>query len=208
MIMKHHYPNILLEINLLRKVGIILLLLVFLYGCAGKQSVKVETQTGKAPVVVSAEARAEFDAAMVSIKAEDYEKGIALMSKVVKMLPDNAIPSINLALAYKKLGKLKLAEESLKLALNIDPENPVANNEYALLYRKTGRFNEARKLYEKTLEKYPNFNMAHKNLGIICDLYLKDYECALHHYVIYSNMMQDDKTVKIWIADIQKRLGK
>ena len=87
-------------------------------------------------------------------------------------------------------------------------DNPVANNESALLYRKTGRFKEARQVYEQTLMKYPNFNIMHKNLGILCDLYLKDYECALKHYVFYSNAVQDDKTVKIWIADVQKRVGK
>jgi len=37
---------------------------------------------------------------------------------------------------------------------------------------------------------------------------MKDYACALKHYEIYSNVVQDDKTVKIWIVDLQKRLGK
>ena len=145
---------------------------------------------------------------MAFIQAEEYDKGIELLKKIAKELPGNAVPEINLALVYKKQDKLKLAEESLKNALKAEPENPVANNEYALLYRKTGRFKEARQVYDHILEKYPNFIMAHKNLGILCDLYMKDYECALKHYVIYSNNVQDDITVKIWIADVQKRLGK
>lgn len=194
--------------NRQRKIAVVLALLVWLTGCAGNQAEKIENRPVKPAIALTSEARADFEKAMVFIKAEEYEKGIELLNKVVKVSQNYAAPYINLALAYKKLGKLKLAEENLKLALNAEPENPVAGNEYALLYRKTGRFAEARQLYEKTLEKYPNFKMAHKNLGILCDLYIKDYECALKHYVFYSNVTQDDKTVKIWIADLQKRLGK
>ena len=194
--------------NRLRSSGMMLALFAMLHGCGSVQPIKVESQPGKPVVALTSEARADYEAAMVFINAEEYEKGIELLNKVVKVSQSNAIPHINLALVYKKQGKLKLAEENLKLALNAEPENPVAHNEYALLYRKTGRFAEARQIYEKILDKYPNFNMAHKNLGILCDLYMKDYACALKHYEIYSNVVQDDKTVKIWIVDLQKRLGK
>ena len=92
--------------------------------------------------------------------------------------------------------------------MEIEPEHPVASNELALLYRQKGRFAEAKPVYERTLKKYPNFSMAHKNLGVLCDLYLRDYDCALTHYKLYSAIVPDDKNVKIWIADLQKRTGK
>lgn len=202
------YPDTNIKFSLLRGCAVMLVLLVMLHGCGSVQPRRVESQTLVPVVALTSEARADYEAAMVLIKAEEYDKGIELLNKVVKVSQSNAIPYINLALVYKKQGKLKLAEDNLKLALNAEPDNPVAHNEYALLYRKTGRFNEARQLYEKSLAKYPNFNMVHKNLGILCDLYIKDYECALKHYVIYSDVVQDDKSVKIWIADLQKRLGK
>lgn len=193
-------------LHLANSVWVALFALILLQGCASGQAKKVEVNVASPGMVLTDEAREAFDAAMVLIKAEEYEKSIELLNKVAKAVPGNAISSINLALVYQKLGKLKLAEESLKQALSAEPENPVAHNEYALLYRKTGRFQEARGLYEKTLEQYPNFMMVHKNLGILCDLYMKDYICALKHYVIYSDAMQEDKTVKIWIADIQQRM--
>jgi tetratricopeptide (TPR) repeat protein len=145
---------------------------------------------------------------MSHIKAEEYDAAIELLTKVVQAVPNAAIPNIDIALAYKQTGKLKQAEESLQLALGADADNPVANNELALLYRKTGRFAQARQLYEKILDKYPNYRIVHKNLGILCDIYMKDYECALKHYEFYSSVVQDDKAVKIWIADLQKRSGK
>jgi tetratricopeptide (TPR) repeat protein len=191
--------------------GMLLLVVGTLYGCAAAKPAKNEPAISKPAAtvaVITSEERADFDKAMAHIKAEEYEPAIELLNKVVKAVPDAPIPSIDLALAYKKTDKLKQAEESLKLALVAEPDNPVANNELALLYRKTGRFAEARQLYEKILDKYPNFRMVHKNLGILCDLYIKDYECALKHYVFYSDVVQDDKTIKIWIADLQKRAGK
>lgn len=182
-----------------------------LSGCAVEQpqNVKILSAQPVATVaVISPEVRAEFDTAMAHLKAEEYDAGIKLLTAVTKETPKHPVANVNLALAYQKSGKPALAEESFKQALLIDPDNPVANNELALLYRKTGKFRESRQIYEKLLDKYPNYRMVHKNLGILCDLYMKDYECALRHYVFYSDVVQDDKTVKIWIADVQKRLRK
>jgi len=207
-VMKHRYQTIRCDLSWLRNTSMTLTLLVLLQGCASEPPKKVEIQPVVQSTVLPAEARADFEAAMALVNAGEYEKSIELFNKVIKAVPNNAISSINLALVYKKLGKLKQAEESLKQALIAEPENPVAQNEYALIYRKTGRFTEARVLYEKVLDKYPNFIMVHKNLGILCDIYMKDYECALKHYAFYSDVVQSDKTVKIWIADLKKRSGK
>jgi tetratricopeptide (TPR) repeat protein len=158
-------------------------------------------------MTVPPQQQAELDAAMALVKAEQYESAAQAFKKLAIALPDNAIPAINLALVYVKLDKPDLAEAQFKRALAIEPENPVAGNELALLYRKTGRFAEARTLYEKTLTRYPHFAMAHKNLGVLCDLYLKDYACAIDHYRTYALSAPNDKSVQIWIADLQKRTG-
>lgn len=182
--------------------------IAMLAGCAAEPP-KQEAQpvAAKPAVVVSPQVRADFDAAMARMHAEDYAQGIELMGKVIAQIPDNPVPYVNRAIAHTKMGNLKPAEDDLKRALELDPGHPVANNEYALLYRKTGRFGEARKLYERLLAKYPYYPVVHKNLGILCDLYLRDYACALREYETYSGAMPEDKTVKIWIADVQRRLG-
>lgn len=200
----------------LRPLGVaaLALALALLQGCASApapaaaRTSPTGDKTGAVPNTIPPQAQADLDAAMALLRAEQYEPSIAAFKKLAISLPDNPIPLINVALAYKKLDKLDLAEEYLKQALATEADNPVASNELALLYREKGRFAEARPIYENTLRKYPNFMMAHKNLGVLCDLYLRDYECALTHYKIYAQSAPDDKNVKIWIADLQKRSGK
>lgn len=186
------------------------LIIVLLQGCATAPQAGPPAAAApqRAPTTtIAPQLQAELDAAMALVKAEQHEPAVEAFKKLAAALPDNAVPAINLALIYKKLDKPDLAEAQLKKALAIEPDNPVAGNELALLYRKTGRFAEARAAYEKTLTKYPHFAMAHKNLGVLCDLYLKDYPCAIDHYRTYALSAPNDKNVQIWIADLDKRSG-
>jgi tetratricopeptide (TPR) repeat protein len=184
-------------------------------GCAGGPPPKpgepaggdASDRSSREEVNVDADVRADFVAATKYLKAGEFDKGADLLNAVTQRSPGQAAPYINLAIAYEKIGKLTAAEENLKKALDINPDHPVANTEYGLIYRKTGRFAEARKSYERALARYPGFLPARKNLGILCDIYLRDLECALTQYRIYGAAVPDDKTVQIWIADLEKRLG-
>jgi tetratricopeptide (TPR) repeat protein len=185
--------------------------LAVLHGCASAPT-EIERPAEKSQVrpssVITPQRQRELNAALDLLKAQKYDESIEAFKALSAALPDNPVPLTNLGLAYKKVEKFDLAEQHLKQALVVEPENPVASNELALLYRQRGRFAEARPVYEKVLAKYPHFYMAHKNLGVLCDLYLRDYECALKHYQCYSQGAPDDKNVKIWIADLQKRSSK
>jgi tetratricopeptide (TPR) repeat protein len=194
--------------------GKVLVVVFFLCmtGCAGvSPPVGEAQQVVAAPVKsedVDSSVRAEFDAAMKLLDAGNFEKGIEQLNLLTQRAKNNTAPYINLAIAYQKVGDLAAAEENLKKALAINPEHPVANNEYGLVYRRTGRFAQAKTSYEKTLERSPSFLPARKNLAILCDLYMKDLECALKNYQVYSQAFPNDKAVGIWIADLQKRLGR
>lgn len=195
--------------GLLQRLALPLVMASLLAGCAANAPKQEVQAVAAVPVlVVAPEDRADFDAATERMNSGKYQEGIELLDKVIARSQKNPVPYINRGIAHARLGNHKLAEDDLKRALELEPGHPVANNEYGMLFRKTGRFSEARQLYEKLLEKYPYYPLVHKNLGILCDLYLRDYQCALREYEIYKSAVPEDKNIKIWIADVQRRLGK
>ena len=154
------------------------------------------------------QSRAAFDQAIALIKDAQFDQAIQRLEKVVAQPSAVTAPYINLAIAYGKVNKPELAEQQLKKALELVPGHPVASNEYGLLLRKAGRFAESRQVFERSIALFPEYVPTHKNLGILCDLYLKDYACAIEQYESYGRAMPRDEKVKLWIADLETRSGR
>ena len=213
-------------------IGFVFLMLVLWYlaGCATDGKIKsapvvVQPPMPKSPIVERLEdgrdgfiimeiphmdetSRRDFEVAVAMLNDQEYDRAIEILEKVIEQSPGVTAPYIDIAIAYQYIGKPKQAEENLKIALQLVPEHPVACNEYGLLYRKTGRFAEARAIYEKAIARFPDYYPVHRNLGILCDLYLNEPACALDHYEIYSKAVPEDQRVKLWIADLRARLGR
>ena len=85
--------------------------------------------------------------------------------------------------------------------------HPLASHEYGLLLRRAGRFTEARAVYEESLGRFPEYYPLRRNLGVLCDLYLNDPECAFREYELYLEAQPEDETVKLWLAEVQARSG-
>ena len=182
-------------------------------GCAiqpGQQGeVDVEEEVPKARdevIVVEAEVQKNFDAATSLMKQGEYESAIAILEKLVEAEQRLTAPYINLAIAYRHTGDDKKAQSSLDKALAIDKYDAMANNEQGLLLRKQGKFEEAKKAYTTALRKNPEYLPVIRNLGILCDIYLRDWECALEQFEKHQALSPDDK-LKIWIADLKRRTG-
>jgi Tfp pilus assembly protein PilF len=166
----------------------------------GREGFEIKEASG-----MDAKSRADFDHASAMIKEAKYDKAIELLEKVIAQSPGMTAPHINVAIAYRKINKPEQAERHLKKALEFIPGHPVASNEYGLLLRTAGRFAESRQMYEKSLAAFPEYHPIHKNLAILCDLYLKDSTCAVKHYEIYGKAMPRDQQVNLWLADLQTR---
>lgn len=150
----------------------------------------------------------DFNAALMHLKSAEYDKAIAILEKIIEEEKRVPAPFINLGMAYDKKGDSKQAEKYLLDAVGVDLSHPVANNQLGLFYRKLGRFDEAKKAYTNALTNYPDYLPVVKNLGILCDLYMRDLPCAMQQFEHYLSLQPDDKTMKIWIADLSRRMGK
>lgn len=194
-------------LNAIRLKVVMIVMVIFAAGCATTEVKQTQENIEiSEDYSVDSEIRDEFERAVVLMKEGQYADAIMLLRAVTGKTSKFSGPFINLGIAYIKTDDLEKAEESLNKALKLNKVHPAANNELALVYRKTGRFAEARKIYEDLLVMYPTFLPARKNLGVLCDLYLRDLNCALQQYENYLSVLPDDKKVKIWVADLKNRM--
>jgi Flp pilus assembly protein TadD len=152
--------------------------------------------------------RADYQQAIFLLEQGQHDEGIRMLETVAAAAPGLSAPRIDLGIAYHRAGNLEAAEENLALALASNPEHPIAHNELGIIYRKTGRFEEARQSYEAALEIYPGYHYARRNLAVLCDLYLQDFDCALQNYESYMATVPVDEEASMWISDIRARTGR
>ena len=156
-------------------------------------------------VRVPDEVRTDYDAAVRLLEDERYEPGIAKLLTLAERAPTVAAVHINLGIAYTRTNDLDRAEASLRKALELNPRHPAAWNELGLVQRRKGQFADARASYEHALAEFADFSPAHRNLAILCDLYVGDRACAVAHYEAYSRIVPGDQDVVKWIADLRNR---
>jgi len=156
-------------------------------------------------VQVDNNVRAEYIEALRHLDRAQHAEGVAKLEDIADSAPELSAPRIELGIAYHSIGDLEAAEENLLMAIELNPEHPIALNELGIVYRKMGRFAEARKYYEAALAVYPGYHHARRNLGILCDLYLGDFACALENYEAYMATVPGDDEAAMWINDIRAR---
>jgi tetratricopeptide (TPR) repeat protein len=152
-----------------------------------------------------------YQSALKLMKDGKYEDAAARLEELARTDSERAGPYINLGIAYRKLDKLEEAKQALLIATERRDGNAIAWNELGLVYRKMGQFENARDAYKKSIRKQARYGKAYLNLGILCDIYLEDLNCAQRNYKKYLDVSTDaenNKKVAIWFADVSRRAGK
>jgi Tfp pilus assembly protein PilF len=187
--------------------GLILLFVILLSACSGNGVREDGDGIGKGVPFYNVDASVEkdFNHAVSLMQSGDYSLAVTILKTVVTREKRLPAPFVNLAMAYNKLDEKHLAEDNFVIALKLDRTNAEANNELGLIYRKAGKFKAAKTAYENAIEANPAYLPAKKNLGILCDLYLHDFDCAYEQFSAYLKVRPNDKTMAIWVADVERR---
>jgi tetratricopeptide (TPR) repeat protein len=120
--------------------------------------------------------------------------------------PERVEPRISLALVHAAAGDDATAEALLEQVVAEFPDSAVAWGELGILRRRAGRLAEADAAYRRALEADTDYPLAHRNRGILLDLYLGRPAEALAHYRRYLELAGRDEEVDAWIVELELRV--
>ena len=150
----------------------------------------------------------EFETAVSFLQQDRFEEALALLRHITSEQPELAGPWINLGQVYVALDAPEEARQAFESAAAANPFNCAAHNELGLLSRQNGDFEAAERHYLNCLERVPDNDAAHLNLGILYELYLGRLTEALASYRHYQSLQpEEDRRVKGWVMDLERRLG-
>ena len=108
-----------------------------------------------------------FYSGLVSVWKEDYENGLNLFEKAVKLNSHYAKAYFMIGYCCNVLGRYTEAIEAYKQAIHIDPEYAVAYYNLGVIYSDLERNIEAMEAYKQAIRLNPDRAEAHNNLGSI-----------------------------------------
>lgn len=195
--------------------SLVLAAVLFLVGCANhapQPQVQPQAQVQAVPEPKVSEpeidpgTQAAFEKAVGLLRQQQYDQAVAVLTPITIAHPELPGPLVNLAVAYIHLDRQEQAVTTLRQALESDAKHSAALNWLAILERRAGRFEQARSLYQQLLDDHPESSYGHLNLGILCDLYLQQADCALRHYRRYQQLSAEgDDEVGRWIVEVERR---
>lgn len=152
--------------------------------------------------------REAFAQALAAIEAERWPEAEPLLRRVTSDQPKLAGPWVNLAQVYVATEQLDDAHMALSQALKANPDHCAARNQLGVLSRQAGDFAAAEDHYKRCLSGEPDNETVVLNLGILYELYLGRLPEALAAYRQYQDLSDsEDRKVKGWVMDLERRLG-
>lgn len=152
-------------------------------------------------------AREKMQQARTLHESGDQTGAATTLRSITKQWPELSGPWLNLGILQAQLDDRAAAEASFRSAIAANDNNVFAWNQLAALLREDGEFAEAQTYYREALKRWPDYGDAHRNLGILLDLYLHQPDEALVHYRKAQALQEEpDRQLAGWIVDLERRL--
>jgi Flp pilus assembly protein TadD len=152
----------------------------------------------------SSRANSDFARALALMR-NDPTQAMLEFQVMAQSYPELPGPHANLGLLHRNANQLAEAEAALAKATELAPWDAQVWTEYGVTLRQAGKFTEARSAYEKALQANPSYAPAHRNLGVLLDLFLDDPLTAQTELETYKTLTGEDKPVSGWIAELRSR---
>lgn len=157
---------------------------------------------------VPGRAAPEFARAVGLMRAGDATQAALEFQLMTEAYPELPGPYVNLAILHRKAGKLADAEAVLRSGGERAAPSALLWTELGVTLRQAGKFAAAREAYEKAIAIDRNYAAAHRNLGVLLDLYLNDPVNAQTAFETYKSLTGEDKPVSGWIAELRQRTNR
>ncbi len=159
------------------------------------------------PVSAPRQAQALFAQALTALQGQQWQKAEVLLQELTVEHPQLSGPWLNLGIVYRRTDRLEQAQQAFAQAIAANGKNLDAYNQLAVVKREQGDFAGAEGLYLQALEVWPQHAASHRNIGILYDLYLGQFDKALLHFESYQQLQQEpDRQIAGWIIDLKRRL--
>ena len=174
---------------------------------AAKKPVLVATPTLAVAVIAPATVTRFQDAVAVADHG-DTERAAGEFAALRDSAPMLAGPPLNLGILRARQGQWPEAEAALTEAQHRFAANAATAGELGVVYRQLGKFDDAAHSYQRALELDQNDAHAHRNYGVLLDLYLQKPSEALAEYESALSLAGgEDKQLTTWIVELKQRLG-
>jgi tetratricopeptide (TPR) repeat protein len=152
----------------------------------------------------SGRATADF-ARVLGLMRNDPTQALLEFQVMTQSYPELPGPYANLGILYRNANQLAEAEAALAKATERAPWDAQIWTEYGVTLRQAGKFREARAAYERAVQANPSHAAAHRNLGVLLDLFLDEPLAAQTEFETYKTLTGEDKPVTGWIAELRSR---
>jgi tetratricopeptide (TPR) repeat protein len=178
-------------------------LLLILTACSGTLSQRDTDRSAASPASMPP----SYDRALALMRRGSHAEAIPILRQVSEESSGNADVYLNLGIACRVERLDEDALTALNNSIELNSKNPAAYHQKGIVLRQTGDFEGALEAYTKALSLAPDYALAHRTIGILYDLYLRQPAVALEHYRTYQRLTgaSPDSEVSAWIVDLERR---